>query len=204
MKKLSSIVIGLVLAVANTQAQAYQSAGDKLSLLVEDSFNCSRSSTITIDSMFGNQYSVLPFLFNKNVCIYNIDAKKSVNTNQLSTNEEVFKMVDRYTTAIKNIDSNEDRLNFVKLFLEKASRKHFITESMLKKDDSIVVSVWGKRNNGKLSGEILKLIDRSDVEQYQINNSDLSNSEPSEVNADEIQKLVNYVINGKKKFILKS
>ena len=128
-----------------------------------------------------------------------------VNVNKLQAYDNAFLIDRRYATTLNNIASPVDRLNFVKAFLSKATKKHFITESYLKEDISITpftpdanlvaITVWGKTTSDRLSGVIIKLLDKTDMHTNGTQSSHIEEQESPQFTADKIKSLVDYVLN---------
>ena len=191
MNKLSIVILGVLLTAVNTPAHAFLTNSLEHTPINNNSNQCGDLIRVSSESVFSRMHDDLPFLFSNQICIHSLSAKKSVNVEELDTNENVFLMSKRYETTLKNIDHSVDRINFVKSFLITATKKHFITESFFKGDNSVSVSVWGKNTKGILSGVIIKLLDKNE-------DIALVKSDSSKLNTSEIKSLVSYVISGKK------
>jgi hypothetical protein len=211
MSKLSAVLIYLVLTGVNNSLHAFpvkdvEFTQDKTQIQSATNSSptnkCGDFPLVSKDSLFAKMHADLPFLFNKPICLYSLSAKKVVNVNKLQAYKNAVLIASRYATTLNNIASPVDRLNFVKAFLSRATKKHFITESYLKEGISITpftpdanlvaITVWGKTN--RLSGVIVKLLDKTDMHTNETQSSHIEKQESAQFTAEKIQSLVDYVL----------
>ncbi|WP_299262729.1 hypothetical protein [uncultured Psychrosphaera sp.] len=210
MSKISAVLICIVLTGVNDSLHAFpvkdvEFTQDKTQIQrvtnQSTTNKCGDFPLVSKDSLFAKMHADLPFLFNKPICLYSLSAKKVVNVNKLQAYKNAVLIASRYATTLNNIASPVDRLNFVKAFLSRATKKYFITESYLKEDISITpdanlvaITVWGKNTRDRLSGEIIKLLDKTDMHTNGTQSSHIEEQESPQFTAEKIKSLVDYVL----------
>jgi len=195
MKK-STLAICLILSNSALASNAIDSAFIRKQ--VSNELQCIEGNKIDESNLNLSSNPNSIFLLSDSYCINKIDTKKSAAPSSLLNRNEVNNLFNRYYDAYMSLETLEDKVLFVDLFLQKSTNRYFATPSISRNDKSLKINFYRKGRNGSTVGHSLSLFPNTPLD------SDLENklkavSKRDKTTESKLSSLVDSVLAPKKK-----
>lgn len=156
--KRSTLALSFSLVVSSSVFASSESVNQtNLGPLVEKNLGCLTKNKITASSLDSTSYRNIQFLLSDNYCINSIDSKNNASPSLLVQRNEITDLYNRFYDAYKTLESFEDKVAFVNLFLINASHRYYVTPSLMRYEEDVQVIFYRQGSNGSPVGHVLSL-----------------------------------------------
>lgn len=152
----SIIMISATLAAFTTSASGIL----HISKNVEEFKSCQSDNLVDLSSLeksIGTTKPIIAVLNSDRYCINSFKKNRTVTNKDLIARDKLFALKQRYNKAIKGLRSDSKKLAFMDLFLQKASREFYITNTISVEQEKISIAFVRSTKTGRVVGDTFYL-----------------------------------------------
>ena len=169
-------------------------------------YMCNSKHLITPDSFDIKTKNAHQFIFSDRYCINETIERDSINISTLPSLKTVRKIIQRYKEVYDTLESSDEKVAFVDLFLHMASQQHYISlnDTGYKKDSISIIISSSSVSKKSVSGYQLSLFQNNIInKEISKTYSNLLSRTDAITHSSDLIYMVNYVLEGSSKKSLK-